>query len=233
MYFQKNLENFGVILKGSSVAGLPKISDKFENCFIVNNIDKNKNNQESEYSIIAPYIKGKKVAHFVNRLQTAPLLREHYQELAIKNIQFTKLQLDPQLAYMKNVYESYGLECHMLPPELLEYNKYFADKYYLQPGDSNYSKKHPNTGVLSVIYAAHILKPKNLWIAGLDFYQSDYLFRRPWHNPLENQQLKMKNTDMVGHFVDIVKRNPDVNFKMMTNCNNLPEMENLEINLWK
>ena len=129
---------------------------------------------------------------------------------------------------MKTYYESLGLTCHNLPEQALEYNDYFDDKFYLKPGDSNYKTKHPNTGVLAVIYAASILKPKNLWVVGLDFYQSNYLFRRPWHNSFERQQLKMKNTNMVGHFMDIVKRNPDVNFKMVTYAE-LGEADNLEI----
>ena len=45
MLFPSNLENFGVILKGSSIVRLSEVSNRFENCFIVNNIDKNKNNK--------------------------------------------------------------------------------------------------------------------------------------------------------------------------------------------
>ena len=38
----------------------------------------------------------------------------------------------------------------------------------------------------------------------------------------------MDRTNMVEHFIDVVERNPDVNFKMITNAR-LPEVENLEI----
>ena len=193
MYFEKNLENFAVILKGASVQRLPNVSQNFDNCFMVNNFDRNIDNDNSEWSIVAPELKGKKIVHFVNRLETAPLLPEHYKELNIEHVQFTKSELDERLVYMKG--------------------------YYRKPGDSDYTKKHPNTGVLAIKYAAHILKPKNLWIVGLDFYQNDYLFRRPWQTPLELQQLKMKNTDMVSHFMDIVTKNTDVNFKLLTNAN--------------
>ena len=97
MLFPDDLENFGVILKGSSIKRLKEISNRFENCFIVNNIDKNKNNEDSEYSLVAPLIKNKNIVHFVNRLKTAPLLKEHYKELGIKDIQFTKSLLDAKL----------------------------------------------------------------------------------------------------------------------------------------
>tara|TARA_R100000808_G_C2129141_1_gene138700 strand:- start:552 stop:1244 length:693 start_codon:yes stop_codon:yes gene_type:complete len=228
MYFEKGLNDFGIVLKGASVARLPKIVDNYQDCYMVNNFDRNADNNDSEWTLVAPLLSGKNVAHFVNRLETAPLLKEHYEELNIKHIQFTKTQLDQRLSDMKGLYESYNLTCHTLPEELLEYNSFFTDKYYMRPGDSNYAEKHPNTGVLSIIYAAHILKPKNLWIAGLDFYQNDYLFRRPWIAPLKNQQLKMRNTQMVEHFVEVIKKHPDINFKMITNAN-LPPLQNLEI----
>ena len=221
MYFPKNLNNFGVVLKGASVARLPQISDKFDHCYMVNNFDRNTNNDDSEYTLVAPLLKGKQIVHFVNRLDTAPLLPEHYEELGIEHIQFTKIELDGHLRKVKRLYDSYGLTCHFLPEELLGYNEYFE-------GTGNYTKKHPNTGVLAIIYAAHLLKPKNLWVAGLDFYQNDYLFRRPWIAPLEQQQEKMDRTDMVNHFIDVVKRNSDVNFKMITNAK-LPKLDNLEV----
>jgi len=220
VYFSKNLDNFAVILKGSSVKNLPKFSSNFNDCFLVNNIDRNVNQEDSEYNVIAPEIRGKNIAHFVNRLTTAPLLKEHYEELNIKNVQFSKIKLDHMLSNVKGYYESCNLTCHLLPEELLEYNKFFSEEY---------ANKHPNTGVLAVVYAAHMLKPKTLWVIGLDFYQKDYLFRRPWQAPLENQQNKMKRTNMINHFVDVVEKNPDVSFKLITGATGIPKVENLEI----
>ena len=221
MYFPNNLKDFGVILKGASVARISEVSDNFNHCYMVNNFDRNINNSDSEYSIVAPALKGKNIAHFVNRLHTAPLLPEHYAELGIENIQFTKCEYDSMISQMKDLYESYGLRCHLLPEELLGYNEFFE-------GTGNYAKKHPNTGVLAIIYAAHVLKPKNLWIIGLDFYQNDYLFRRPWQAPLKQQKAKMDRTNMVEHFVNVVEKNPKVNFKMITNAK-LPSIKNLQI----
>ena len=219
MYFEKGLENFGVILKGASVQRINEVYHNFNNCFMVNNFDRNVDNDCSEWSTVHPYLSGKKIVHFVNRLDTAPLLPKHYKKLGIENVQFTKTFYDNRLKHMKRIYESYELTCNLLPEELLEYNKSF---------DDSYSQKHPNTGVLAIIYAAHMLRPKNLWVIGLDFYQGDYLFRRPWMAPLKQQREKMKRTNMVNHFVDVVKKNSSVNFKMITNAT-LPKIENLQI----
>tara|TARA_B100000963_G_C22577429_1_gene649169 strand:+ start:425 stop:1093 length:669 start_codon:yes stop_codon:yes gene_type:complete len=221
MLFPENLENFGIILKGSSIVRLGEISNNFDHCFIVNNIDKNKNNRDSEYSLVAPLIKNKSIVHFVNRLKTASLQRQHYSELGIKNIQFTKSELDKELIKVKRIYEKYKLKCHMLPEELLSYNKYFD-------GKGDYEKKHPNTGVLSIIYATKIIKPRNLWIVGLDFYESDYLFRRPWHWDLKNQREKMERLDIPGQFIKLVDDNFQVQFNVISKAS-LPELKNLNV----
>jgi hypothetical protein len=228
-YFSENLDNFGIVLKGSSVRHLSDFADNFDHCFMVNNFDRNIENENSEWSTVAPHLRGKEIAHFVNRLTTAPLLQEHYEELNIKHVQFSKMKIDHMIAAVKPYYEQCGLQCHFLPEAALAYNDFFEDKYFLKPGDSNYSKKHPNTGVLAVIYAAHILKAKNVWIVGLDFYQSDYLHRRPWQTPLERQQLKMKNTDMIGHFADVIQRNQDIQFNLVTKAKNIPKLNNLRV----
>jgi len=229
MYFPENLDNFGVILKGSSVKHICDYADKFDHCFMVNNFDRNIDNKNSEWETVSPHLKGKEIVHFVNRLTTAPLLKEHYEEMNIKHVQLPKIAMDDALRIVRPYYEDCGLKCHLLPEEALKYNDFFDDKYYLKPGDSNYRAKHPNTGVLAIIYAAGLLKAKNVWIIGLDFYQSDYLYRRPWQTPIENQQLKMKNTDMIGHFIDITKRTPDVNFHLITKASNIPESDNLKV----
>ena len=55
---------------------------------MVNNFDRNHDNNNSEWSTVAPHLKGKEIVHFVNRLTTAPLLKEHYEELNIKHKYF-------------------------------------------------------------------------------------------------------------------------------------------------
>ena len=214
MYIEPNIENFGVVLKGSSLSRISEISNKFKHCFIVNN-------NNLEYKKLSKYLLDKEIVHFVNRSTTAPLKRRYYKELKIKNIQFNKSELDEQNEKVKRKYESFGLTCHMLPKELLEYNKFYS-------GKGNYEKKHPNTGMLSIIYAVHIIKPKKLWIIGLDFYQSDYLFRRIWNVPLFRQREKTKRLDILSQFIKLVKDNQNIKFNLITNAS-LPEVENLNI----
>ena len=215
MYFKTNLENFGVVLKGASLSRISEISNKFQHCFIVNN-------NNLEYKNLSKFIIDKEIAHFVNRSMTAPLKRKYYKELKIKNIQFNKAEIDEDIEKVKRIYEKFGLTCHMLPEELIDYNEYFS-------GKGDYERKHPNTGVLAIIYAVHVIKPKKLWIIGLDFYQSDYLFRRRWNNPLSGQREKMERLDISGQFIKLVKENPNIEFNLITNSNSLPKIDNLNI----
>ena len=39
-------------------------------------------------------------------------------------------------------------------------------------------KDFTNAGILALCYTLDVIKPKNLWICGLDFYSKDYIFRR-------------------------------------------------------
>ena len=36
-------------------------------------------------------------------------------------------------------------------------------------------EKFPNAGLLALCYTLDVIKPKNLWICGLDFYSKDYI----------------------------------------------------------
>lgn len=221
-------ENFGVVLKGRSIARLNRISGRFNDCFIVNNFDRFAGDKTTEWDLVSPQLQGKNVVHFVNRLNDCPLLEEHYQELNITDVQFSLAEVDSKLAKSKKTYESYGLNCHLLPKYLLSENEFFRDTYYLKPGDSDYTKKHPNTGVLAIFYALRVLAPKNLWIGGLDFYQVDYLVRRPHLTNLENQQLRVKNTKMIEYFCNLLDRYRETNFYVVSDAK-LPEFPNLMV----
>jgi len=90
-------------------------------------------------------------------------------------------------------------------------------------------RKYPNTGIIAIIYALEMLKPKTLWLVGLDFYQSDYLFRRPHQNPLNVQQEKMGRINLVEVTANIFSRYPDTQINMVSYYNGFDEVENVKI----
>lgn len=218
------MKDFGVICKGRSLLRIGEVVDNFDSCCIVNNIDRDKHGNQkdgnaSEYTALAPLLKGKDICHFINRLNNAPLSKAHYRELRIHDVYFTRATLDKQLGERQKELNSIGLTCHLLPERLLEYNKAFPEEY---------AGKHPNTGLLAVTYAADIIRPKVLWVIGLDFYESDYIYRRPWQSPLKKQQEKMKRCGMKDAFLSLVKKFPEIRFHMVSDAT-FPEMDNLRV----
>lgn len=214
-YFPGNIENFGVILKGKSVEKIGNVYHNYNDCFIVNNFDK-------EIELLEEYLVAKNTVHFVNRLMTAPLTPGNYKKMGITDIQLSKVSDEGDRALKKAIkhYKSLGLNTHFLPGRLLRFTSDFG---------SEYAKKYPQTGVLAVIYALDVIRPRNLWIIGLDFYQADYLVRRPHQTPIEKQRAKMERIDMVNTFINILKSYPEVNVSMVTYYEGLPELKNLNI----
>jgi len=207
--------SFGVVLKGKSIELLGEVEHNFENCFIVNNFD-------MEIEAVGDILKNKNCVQFVNRLLTAPLTRSNYEMLGVRHIQLPKATsfLDFKMREVMKVYSDYGMTLHYLPKSLLEFNKNFGKEY---------AKKCPNTGAMAIYYALKMLRPKVLWVIGLDFYQHDYLFRRTHQNPLELQREKMDRINLVQVMADLFKSNPDTQIKMVTYCDDFPELENVEI----
>ena len=96
--------------------------------------------------------------------------------------------------------------------KLLNLNVYFMDKqfnnknsYYNSFFEGRYRLKFPNLGVLAICYTLDVIRPKKLWICGLDFFSEDYAFRRQHQTPLQLQQKKMEESNL-----------PDVTMKIIS-----------------
>lgn len=215
--FQPNIENFGVVLKGKSIEKLPQVTKEFNDCFIVNNFDK-------EIEIIGDCLLDKNIVHFSNRsFRTAPLKPENYNKLGIKEVQLYKSSAlwDKRLLYIIYIYHSLGLRTVFLPKHLMKVSKGLFG--------SEFEKKFPSTGLLAIFFALEIIKPQNLWIVGLDFYQSDYLVRRNYNTPIEIMRAKMKKTDSPGAVRRWIREYPNVNFNIVTYFDGFEPQQNLKL----
>tara|TARA_B100000519_G_C14260974_1_gene447951 strand:- start:5875 stop:6618 length:744 start_codon:yes stop_codon:yes gene_type:complete len=217
-YFSSDQKCFGVLLKGMSLECLPKYYHEFENCFLVNNFDK-------EIDKIGESLSNKKCVHFVNRLMTAPLSPENYKKYNINDIQLIKVSDFGDGILKKTIkhYKSLGLNTHFLIKKMLKFNEYFS-----QFG-SEYQLKSPNTGFLAIAYTLELLRPKTLWVIGLDFYQSDYLTRRPHQAPINIQRQKMDRINLVNVTADLFKEYPDTQIKLVTYYEGFPKIPNVKI----
>ena len=92
-----------------------------------------------------------------------------------------------------------------------------------------FAKKFANTGLLAIYYALKIIKPRNLWIIGLEFYQNDYLERRTYHPPIEVLQDKMKRVNAVGVANKWIKEHPNITFNILSYFNGFKPQRNLRL----
>ena len=108
------------------------------------------------------------------------------------------------------------------------YNK---DKYILHKfdytGNSAYKNKFPNTGILSILYAAEILKVKNLYIIGLDFFTNDYFFRNEFSNSVDSNYKKFVDLKIFEYFLEFISKNADTKFFLKTNYKFKKKPDNL------
>lgn len=206
------MSNFAVICKGKSLQRLPEILNKFNSCFIVNN-----------FQYLEKYLdmlKSKKVVYYSNRLSTAVMSKENYKRAGIRKVQFTKPVADKSIKALSATYKKMGMKTNLLPEELMKFNKRFGEEY---------AHKHPNTGLLAITHAAHIIRPANLWICGFDLYEVDYLRRRDVCLPLKKQQGKISKLCMKSAFIEVVEQHPNVMFHLATYMKDLPKLANLVV----
>ena len=213
----KGCDTFGVLLKGRSLELLPKYHLNFDKCFIVSDFD-------DELRTMRDYVKGKQIIHFTNRSRQAQLNAANYRDLNITHIQtgqvfrFNHFRLI--YARMYRLFQNPFVRFCFLPEHLLDLNKDFPPEYAL---------KYPNTGILAAIFAILEIRPKNLWVFGLDFYESDYMESQTQDPglPRTAQNDKIVRLGLKDHFMSIVERNQDTNVFMGTDCSDIPDLPNL------
>ncbi len=218
-YFPSDIDSFAILLKGSSLSNISKYHQEFENCFIVSDYD-------DELAEIGKYIEGKQISHFVNRLINSSLSKANYIKYGIKNIQIGyPFLLDRHLlrAYVNYKMMVAGLRVHLLPRKLLLLlNKNFPKEY---------KYKFPNTGILSIIYSLEIIRPKKLWIFGLDLYSAPYMTKQtqPAKISIEGQHDKIERLNMSTFLLEIFLRYPNTKIMMFSHYPKWGSIENLTV----
>ena len=217
-YFDKNIENFGVIMKGKSLENLPKISENFESGFIINNFD-------LEFDKYSPFLRNKKIVHFVNKLFTAHMKFKNYKSLKIENIQMSSnFFFSLRLIRVWWRYKIMGLKVYFMDKNFNNKSSYFNNFF-----EGKFKEKFPNAGVLALCYVLEVIKPKNLWICGLDFYSNDYIHRRAHQTPLELQQKKMKESNLPEITMKIFSLYPQTNIYLYSYHPSLDVPENVKL----
>jgi len=211
--FVNETDDFGVLLKGKSLKAITDILPNFSSCFVVNNF-------EREVIMLEDFLSNKEVVHFVNRLPTTPMSHSSYMAYGIEKIVFMKPfdVLDYSMLRNHLLFKVMGKKVHYLPRQLQKRDWGFGDEY---------KNKFPNAGILSLIYALELLRPKNLWVFGLDFYQADYLYRRKHQNQLELQQEKFDRLNLISFTSALFSVYKDTQIHLVTSYDEFPSVPNV------
>lgn len=193
----------GILLRGKSLEKLPQIADKFDDCYIVNTFDQ-------EIDMFEKHIKDKNIIHFVNSMTDVILPAEQYKKFNIDKIHFS---------FTKNMYTRKINIVDMYRKRGIKEINFLDDKY------EKITRGISNTGVCCIFYVSEFIKPKRIWVVGLEFYHENYLIKKN----LPHQLKKHKKIDMVGSFVNIVKKYPHIEYNLITYYEKLPELANLNI----
>lgn len=198
------MNNIGILLRGKSIEKLSFISDNFKKCFIVNDWNK-------EIRIFESLLKDKEITQFSNSMGDPILLHSQYKRFEISKVifAFTKSMLEQRKAWILKKYRERGI---------LSFE--FLDEKYKER-----TKQIRNTGVCAIFYAAEVLKAKNIWIAGLEFYKENYLVKPNYpHQRPKTEKIKLEES-----FIRIVEENQMINFNLVTYYKGLPKLKNLHM----
>ena len=153
------------------------------------------------------------------------MLKKNYERFNIKNIQMsTNFFLSIKLFRVWYRYKKMGLKVDFMNKEFNNKNSYF-NKFF----DGRFREKFPNAGLLALCYTLDVIKPKNLWICGLDFYSKDYIFRRSHQTPLNLQQKKMQDSKLPEKTMEIMSLYKNININLYSYYNNLNAPSNVNL----
>ena len=115
-----------------------------------------------------------------------------------------------------------NLKIHPLPENLLRFHSSFGEEYSL---------KFPNTGILSIIYTLEIIRPKVLWVFGLDFYSKPYMVEQSQMTELSlnQQQSKLNRLNLPIYVSNLCKRYPKTKIMMASYFSKWPKTKNMKI----
>lgn len=199
--------NIGILQRGKSLEKLSKIINNFDIAYIVNNF-------EGELKKFETFLKNKTIIHFCNSMGDAALKNNTYKKFNINEVvlSFTKQMIDENkrrnIKTIKGYYNPYVKKISILPNEYTKIVKIFR-----------------NTGIGCIHYVSEVIKPDNIWIIGLDFYETNYMIKPV----MKYQKEKSKDIKMLENFMNIVKNNTDIKYNILSYSKRLKNMENLKI----
>lgn len=216
MYLVKDFNSssrISVIARGESARHIHKVND-FEDCFLVGQFT----NALADCSMVTS-LSSKKIVQIVNKssIKTDKATCNRY---GIRDL---------QCSFAPNINGGLSSGKTKVYKKIVKANKHL--KVHLGPcGIKERQAKPPKSWATTGLYAidlAAFFGPKEIWIFGVDFYESGYLCNERVNVSIESNRKRKKS--MITNLYGIVNRDSDIKFTIFTHCKSLISQNNLEI----
>lgn len=191
--------------RGSSLKRIKELPKDIKQVIIVNDFS-----QELEHDFIDEYMKDKEIIHFKNWCDDAILQDKlHYDKYNVKRIQVNRNSIY-DLAHDQSRY------LHLLIAHHYGMELGFCDKKVNEQGG-----EYKTAGLHAVGYAVIELKKKNIFMCGIDFYDSEYLVEKNFegeHVPITDKRHAYygKHNELKTFFLEFSSKFKDINFNLVT-----------------
>ena len=194
-----------ILGRGTSLKRLEVYQDiDDKNVAIVNNF-----NYELGLDYIKDFLKGKSVTQFINRETMSFLKKEYYFDFNIDCI-LNVLRSEYNDSNIRKTLNRYQISTNYLLNIMVEYSK-------------DQKGGFPTTGILSIVYSSVVLKAKDVYIIGVDFYDTNYNNGR-----VSKDYQKQKGLVMKEFLTDHIRKTPEVNYVVCTDSNWRVDLPNVE-----
>lgn len=193
----RETDSIGVLGRGVSLTEASRLSF-LKDFIIVNSCYK-----ELKIEPLRSLLRSKRIIHMVNILEEILpiwyLLKYNIYKYVVAR--FKPNDSGERLHSSRKFYttEKFGFKTDLLPEEM--------DPYLGK-------EKGSGAGVIAVAYAAVALKKKNVYVVGMDFYETDYL-TEPL-SPKEFDDLRGGSQAMMKYVTNLIAKCPDTNFHFIT-----------------
>jgi hypothetical protein len=188
-------DSIGVLGRGVSLAYAGRLN--FLKDFIIVNTEV----KELKIEPVRSLLKGKRIVHMVN-IGEGVLPAWYLLKYNIYKYVISRLKPDGSDSRIRSPRKVYATE------------KFGFKTDFLPEGMVPYLEKANNTGVIAVAYAAVAMKKKNVYVVGMDFYETGYLT-----GPLSEKEMIFfpeAREKMINYINDLIAKCPDTNFHFIT-----------------
>jgi hypothetical protein len=193
-----------ILGRGTSLSRLGVYDKVDDDVAIVNNF-----NHELDLDHVRHFLAGKRVTQFINREMASFLNKQHYINYDIGCV-LNVLQKEYETSNIREVLNRNNVYTCCMPDKICEFSK-------------DQQGGFPTTGILSVVYSTVILEHKDICIAGIDFYDTNYNSGR-----ISQEYQTKKGLVMKEFLSQHIQKTPDVSYQICTDSDWRIDLPNLE-----